>query len=321
MKRNLILVTVMMLIVAIAIGGSTFGAAKRFRLVLSFHDPAIEWAQPMKSGMADAAKEFGFDASFIGPAGIDAARQIEQVKTLVEQGLVDGLAITAIDPSYAPLISELIAKNIPVVTVCNDDPKSKRLAFYGQTAESFVSTAYESTMEFCKTVLRGRKGEVAILNCLPEIRALIDRCDGSRMALKEFPNLTVLPGMYTKGMDLIKIYSDIESLLTAHPKIIGLIATEACNTPTAAHVIRDKKLQKRVQLSGYDVTKESVELVSDGSLDILVGCFPYKQGYLSMKGLYEYLAKGIKPVSVELGAEMITPRNVGPLLKSMGITK
>ena len=76
-----------------------------------------------------------------------------------------------------------------------------------------------------------------------------------------------------------------------------------------------------MHVSGYDVTKEAVELVSDGSIDILVGQFPYKQGYLAMKALYLYITKGIKPVSVDVGAEYITPDNVDQYLKSMGIKK
>lgn len=317
MKKFLVMASLVILVLAMAVSGSA--ANKKLRLVLSFHDPACEWAQPMKSGVADAGEEFGFEASFIGPTPIDAAKQIEQVRTLVEQNMVDGLAITAMEPSFKPLIDELIGKGIPVVTVCNDDPTSKRLAFYGQPIEAIEKTAYEMTKEFCETTLKGKKGKVAILCALPEIEALMDRVRGTRRALAEFPNLEVLPGVYTKGQDINKCYADIESLLIAHPDIVGLISTEATTTPTAGHVVRDKGLQKKVHVAGYDVTKECVELVSDGSIDLLVGQFPYKQGYLSMKALYENLTKGIKPRSVDVGAEYITPSNVESYLVSMGI--
>ncbi|MGE5528589.1 MAG: sugar ABC transporter substrate-binding protein [Patescibacteria group bacterium] len=320
MKKTLIFLGVLVLVAVMAFG-STAGAAKRLRLVLSFHDPSIEWAQPMKNGVADAAAEFGFDGSFIGPSPVDAAKQIEQIKTLVEQGLVDGLAVTAMDQSFWPFIDELVDKGIPVVTVCNDAPKTKRLAYYGQPDSSLETTAYEETKKLCKEFLKGKRGEVAILNCLPEIQALQARVAGSQRAIKEFPNLKLLPGTYTKGTDVNKVYADIESLLTAHPKLVALIAEEAITTPTAAHVVRDKKLQKKVQVCGYDVTKEAVELVSDGSLDILVGQFPYKQGYLAMKALYLYITKGIKPETVDVGAEYITQKNVAEYMKSMGIKK
>lgn len=320
MKRVLLVVNVLLLVAVLTMASSTVGA-KRLRLVLSFHDPTCEWAQPMKSGVSDAAEEFGFDASFMGPTPIDAAKQIEQVKTLVEQGLVDGLAIAAMDPSFKPLIDELMDKGIPVVTVCNDDPASKRLAFYGQPESSIETTAYEMTKKFCAENLKDKSGEVAILCCLPEIELLLVRVAGTQRAVNEFPNLTLLPGIYTKGQDINKLYADIESLLTAHPNIVGLISTEATTTPTAAHVVRDKKLQDRVHVAGYDVTKEVVELASDGSIDLLVGQHPYKQGYLSMKALYEYITEGIAPVSVDVGAEYITSSNVDQYMESMGITK
>jgi simple sugar transport system substrate-binding protein len=318
LKRTFIITSLVVFALIMSIGGST-ASKKKIRLALSFHDPSCEWAQPMKSGVSDAAAEFGIDASFIGPTPIDAAKQIEQVNTLVEQNMIDGLAITAMDPSYKPLIDELVKKGIPVVTVCNDDPTSKRLAFYGQPIEAIEQTAYEMTKKFCAETLKGKKGKIAILCALPEIKALTDRVEGSRRAIKEFPNLEALPGYYAKGQDINKCYADIESLLSAHPDIVGLISTEATTTPTAGHVVRGKGLQKKVHVAGYDVTKECVELVSDGSIDLLVGQFPYKQGYLAMKALYDYLDKGIKPKSVDVGAEYITPKNVKPYLKSMGI--
>ena len=177
------------------------------------------------------------------------------------------------------------------------------------------------TKKFCAETLKGKKGEVAILCALPEIQVLLERVAGTARAVKEFPNLKLLPGYYTKGQDINKAYADIESLLTAHPNLVGLVSTEATTTPTAGHVVRDKKLQNKVHVAGYDVTKECVELVSDGSIDELVGQFPYKQGYLSMKALYEYIAKGVKPASVDVGAEYITPGNVDQLMKSMGLKK
>ena len=315
MKRILVFVGILLLVAVMA----SAAGAKRLRLVISFHDPTVEWAQPMKSGMADAAAEFGFDASFIGPTPIDAAKQIEQVRTLMEQGMVDGLAIAAMDPSYRTLISDVMDKKIPVVTVCNDDPSSKRLAFYGQTVASVEQTAYEMTKKFCSENLKGQRGEVAILCCLPEIKALLDRVAGTQRAMKEFPNLTLLPGYYTKGQDVNKNYADIESLLTAHPKLIGLISTEATTTPGAGHVVQDKKLQNKVQVAGYDVTKEVIQLASDGSIDLLVGQYPYKQGYLAMKALYEYITKGVKPKTVDVGAEYINASNIADYMKSMGL--
>ncbi len=293
-------------------------ADKPLRLVLSFHDPSVEWAQPMKSGVDDASQEFGFAVSFIGPTPIDSAKQIEQVRTLVEQNMVDGLAITAMDPSFRPLIDELIENGIPVLTVVNDDPASKRMAFIGQPLEAIEQTAYEMTREFAETTLKGVEGKVAILCALPEIEALMDRVNGTRRALEEFPNLEVLPGIYTKGQDINKAYADIESLLTAHPDIVGLISTEATTTPTAGHIVRDKGLQDMVHVAGYDVTMEAVDLVSDASIDLLVGQFPYNQGYLSMKVLYEYLTEGITPQSIDVGAEYITPANVADQLSAMG---
>ena len=293
-------------------------ASEPLNLFASFHDPTLPWGQPAKTACDDFAKEYGVNVQFIGPTPPDAVRQLEQVKTLVEQNQVDGLAIAPLeDATLRPYIDEMIDKDIPVVTFVTDSPDSKRLAFYGQDFDSLEKIAYELSKKTIE-LLDEPKGKVAILNCLPDLESLIMRENGSKRAIAEYPDLELI-GTFANKTDFAQSYADVEALLTANPDIVALFAQDSFTTPSAAKVLRDLNLSDQIALSGYDMTEEAILLVRDGHLDILVGQNPYMQAYLALKGLYDFIVDGIQPVTTEVEAEFATIDNIAEFLKAYNV--
>lgn len=292
---------------------------EKLNIVVSFHDPTLPWGQPAKTAVEDAAKEFGVNVDFIGPTPTDPVKQLEQIKTLYEQGKIDGLAIAPLeDKTLRPYIDELSDNGIPVVTFTTDSPESKRLAFYGQGFESLETIAYELTKKTIE-LLPEKKGKVAILNSIPDLESLIKREEGSKRAIAEYPDLEYI-GTFANKADFQDCYADVEALMTANPDIVALFAEDSFTTPSAAKVLRDMNLNDKVKLSGYDMTEEALLLVRDGNLDILVGQNPYMQGYLSVKALYECLTEDVAPVSVEVEAEYATPQNIDEFLQAYNVS-
>lgn len=293
-------------------------AAEKLNIVLSIHDPTIPWVQPMKAACNDAAKEFGVNVDFIGPTPADPVKQLEQIKTLVEQDKVDALAVAPLDDeTLRPYINELIDKGIPVVTITTDSPESKRMAFYGQGFESLETIAYEVSKKTIE-LLDEKKGKVAILNCLPDLESLIKREEGTKRAIAEYPELELI-GTFANKTDFAACYADVEALMNAHPDIVALFAEDSFTTPSAAKVLRDLNIKDKVKLSGYDMTEEALLLVKDGYLDILVGQNPYMQAYYAVKGLYEYMTKNVPLQSMEVEAEYATPENIDEFLRAYNV--
>jgi len=318
--KNYFLVLGIVLIAAVMMSSVLFvGGQSTLQFYLSFHDPTVDWGQPMKTGLADAAKEFGFKAEMIGPTPMDAVKQLEQIKTLVDAGMVDGIGIAPLDAkTFLPYIDELMDKGIPVVTVTSDIPESKRLATYGQTFESLEKISYDQAKMLIKTLGPDPKGDVAILNVLPDLEGLIMRENGTKRAIAEYPGLNLL-GTYGSTIDFDKCYADIEALVSVNPNIVAIFAEDATTTPSLARVLRDKNLNDKIKSSGYDMTEESLLFVKSGNLDILVGQNPYAQGYLSMRALYEYIVDGKKPVSVDVEPEYADKSNIDKVLEAYGI--
>jgi len=148
MKNNMTKVVVGLVLLLVILLGVWFvvgrppaeEAEEKLDFFLSFHDPTAPWGYPMKTATQDAAREFGINVSFIGPTPPDPVEQLEQIKTLIEQDILDGLAVAPLDAeTFRPFIDELIDKGIPVVTLTTDSPESKRLAFFVQRSNCIIS--------------------------------------------------------------------------------------------------------------------------------------------------------------------------------------
>src|SRR5689334_215786 len=97
--------------------------------VVSYHDPALSVAVPMRNGVEAAGKEFNVNALFTGPVGGGAEKQVAELENWITKG-VDGLAVSSSSTdALAPVINKALAAGIPVVTFNTDNPASQRLTF------------------------------------------------------------------------------------------------------------------------------------------------------------------------------------------------
>src|SRR5438477_10484677 len=107
-------------------------AGKTPTFIVSYHDPALSVAVPMRRGVEAAAKELKVDAQFTGPVGGGAEKQVAELESWITKG-VDGLAVSSSSPdALAPLINKALAQGIPEVTFNTDNPASHRRTFVGQ---------------------------------------------------------------------------------------------------------------------------------------------------------------------------------------------
>ena len=92
--------------------------------IVSYHDPALSVAVPMRKGVEAAAKELNVDAQFTGPVGGGAEKQVAELENWITKG-VDGLAVSSSSTdALAPVINKALAAGIPVVTFNTENPDS-----------------------------------------------------------------------------------------------------------------------------------------------------------------------------------------------------
>ncbi len=106
---------------------------EQLKIRLSYHDPSLAFAVPIRQGMERAAAELGVNVQMIGPAGGDAAAQVAELQTLITQRQIHGLAVSsASNDALKPIIAQAYDAGIPIISFNTNNPESKQMGFVGQ---------------------------------------------------------------------------------------------------------------------------------------------------------------------------------------------
>ena len=103
------------------------------KIRLSYHDPSLAFAVPIRQGMERAAAELGVNVQMIGPSGGDASAQVAELQTLINQKQIHGLAVSsASNDALKPVIAQAFDAGIPIISFNTNNPESKQMGFVGQ---------------------------------------------------------------------------------------------------------------------------------------------------------------------------------------------
>jgi simple sugar transport system substrate-binding protein len=276
---------------------------------ISYHDPSLPFAAPIRAGIADAARAYHLDARMVGPAGGGADKQVAELQTLIVKG-VDGLAVSsATTDALAPLLSKTISQGIPVVTFNTDNPKSNRLAFVGQ---DLVASGRVAGRQMA-TVLGG-KGKVLIYSLDAAAQWSHDRESGARQALASYPGIHVVSLISANG-SAQNTYAVIQNAMTAHPEVDGILALDCCTFPSAAQYVQRSHLSGKVKVVGFDLLPLNLQLVKQGAAQVTIGQNPYMQGYDAVKLLYEVVKQHKAISTIDTGEQIVTRANVNQVIQ------
>jgi ribose transport system substrate-binding protein len=198
----------------------TKGADEKLTLALVPKGTTHQFWQTVKAGAEAAAKEVNAELLYNGPSRENSVpEQIDIVRNFGTQG-VDGIAVAATDKgALVTPVNELQEKGIPVVVVDS--------AIEPDPSHSFIASdnvaAARLAAEELGRLLNG-KGRVAILNFKKGSGTSDEREQGFREGIAKFSGIEIVASEYTES-DVGKAVSQTESILTAHPDLDGLFAS------------------------------------------------------------------------------------------------
>jgi simple sugar transport system substrate-binding protein/ribose transport system substrate-binding protein len=251
-------------------GGTTLASGANFKLgvSLTFNNTDF-WTNYITYETKFASQ---YNATLIGPlvANNDAAKQITDIHTLIQQG-AQALIVNPVDSAaIAPALDFAASKNIPVISV-DVAPSSGKVfmivradnILYGQNSCKYIAS--HSTGSGHIAIL---EGDLASVNGK-------DRTDGCKQVIQaNYPNLQVVeyatkwdtPTAVNAAKTAISTYPDLKGIYVewGAPEDGILAALQAANklTPvgTASHVI----------LVGNDGVPHEHALIRDGKLDATI---------------------------------------------------
>ncbi|MER7971602.1 substrate-binding domain-containing protein [Streptomyces sp. NPDC005840] len=276
---------------------------KPMRVKLSYHDPSLAFATPISAGMKRAGKELGAEVSLIGPTGGDAAKQVSEIQTLIQQKAVDGLAVSsASSDALKPVISQAYKAGIPIISFNTDNPDSQQMGFVGQDLKGSGKAQAEELRKKIKGDVAGKS--VVVFSVDTGAGWSHDRFSGFEEGMKG-SGLKIV-GPVNVGNEPNAAYNTVESTMSGQSSVVAVAGLDCCSTTAAAKWVARSGRADSLAMGGFDLLTQTAEYVKSGVLDFTISQNPSEQGYQAVKVLNDFLTKGTKITGVDTGAQFIT---------------
>ncbi|MFF7073879.1 sugar ABC transporter substrate-binding protein [Streptomyces pseudovenezuelae] len=236
------------------------------------------WDLVRKGAQAAAAKD---NVKLVYSSDPSAGNQSNLVQNAIDQK-VDGIALTAAKPDA---MKEVIAKaksaGIPVVgfnSGVDDWKKLGMLEYFGQD-ENIAGQAFGQRLNQL-----GAKHALCVIQEQGQV-ALEARCAGVK---KGFSGKTDI--LYVNGTDMPSVKSTITAKVKQDSSIDQVVTLGAPIALTAIQSLSD--VGSKAKVATFDLNKDLVKAVQNGTVEFAVDQQPYLQGYLAVDSLWLYKTNG-----------------------------
>ncbi len=260
----------------------------------------------IEAGALAAGRDFGVEIRWKGPAQeTDYTGQINIVEDAINSR-VDGIVLApSHGDSLVPVVLRAQKEGILVTIFDSGISTDQYLAYVATDNRQGGVVGAERLAEKL-----GGKGDVAILGVKKGSVSTDQREGGFQDTLKEkFPEMRVVQFLYGEA-DRAKSLDKATDILTAHPDLKGIFASNESSSVGAVQAIKQKGLVGKVVLVGFDSSPNLIDDLRAGSLDSLVLQNPYKMGYEGVRTIVDKL-NGRDPVRLQdTGVKLLTKENL-----------
>lgn len=232
--------------------------------------------QTIHAGAAAGGQERNVEILWNAPlTETDYNGQLQILDAMINRR-VDAIALAPIDrKAMVGVVERAVGQKIPVVIFDS--------GLEGDAYVSWVATDNFAAGQLAADrmgEMLGGKGKVCIVAVQPGVASSVAREAGFEERVQEkFPGIQILDKRY--GMaDFSKSLAIAENMLTAHPGLDGLFASNESSTVGAAQALKGRKTATR--LVGFDFSPNLIEDLSSGLIDSLVVQNPFEIGRRSV---------------------------------------
>jgi LacI family transcriptional regulator len=274
--------------------GKILGNRKKpFRIGIQMPSVGNDFFLDVQEGLEQAAAEladFGLSLSIRTMKGFSVKTQIDQIRSLLQEG-IHGLAFVPINhPDIVALLQELAARRLPVITFNTDIQAGEHLGYVGN--DYLHSGAIAAGL--LGLIADGRPLRTLIVTGSPDILGHNQRIDGFKAIIKEhYPRISILDTLANQDDDQLS-YELVRSALQQQPGIEAIYMT-AGGVAGACRAMEDHGSGHRIKLVCFDQVRSALPYQRAGLITAAIGQEPFRQGYLSVKLLFDYLLDGTRP--------------------------
>jgi ribose transport system substrate-binding protein len=269
----------------------------------------------MQRGAQAAADAFGADLITQIPQTWNVTAQTPMLDAMVARGDLNFLFLAPVDKDamIAPLMKAHDA-GLPLLTVDtfigDGNYESGPITF----PLSFIaSDNYLGGQIACRALADaiGKTGKVYIQNVMVGISSTDAREKGCKDVLAaEYKNVTLV-GVDYNDDDATKAQAQVEAQLQKNPDLAGIFGTNVFSAQGAGTVVKNKGLSGKVKVVAFDATKDAINMLRDGTVDLVIAQKPGDMGFFALEMAMAYL-NGVTsiPKHIPTGYAVITRDNM-----------
>jgi ribose transport system substrate-binding protein len=287
------------------------GNSKAMEVVLVTKALDSEWWQRVKAG-ADAAGRANPDikVTVLAP---EREVNVDQQVAILENQITKGVAALAVAPTGAseviPVLEHARAAGIPVVIVDTDIDWAPKLSYVGGDNQR----AGRMAGEYIAKLLNGQ-GKVAVIRGILGVTTHEDRVAGFKQGIAKSAGVqlvAVQPANSERALGM----SVMENLLTSHPDLKAVFATNDQMALGAAEAVAARNLTGKVAIVGIDATWEAVRAVEAGNLAADIAMYPEQLGSRSVEAAIKAARRQPLPKRIDTDEALVTKQNAAAFLK------
>jgi ribose transport system substrate-binding protein len=259
--------------------------------------------QGIHAGAVAAARESDVEVLWNGPPQEgDYSGEIKVVDAMINRR-VDAIALSPADNSaLVGVVERAVNNGIPVIVF---DTGIDTDVFTSRVATDNYGGGVMAAGRLAKIL--GGSGKVVVVAVRPGIASTVAREQGFEDTIRKFPGIQLLDKRY--GMaDFAVSLQVAENMLTAHPALDGMFASNESSTVGAVQALRGRP--GKCRLVGFDWSPTLAEALQSGLADSLVVQDPFRIGYDSVKAAVEKLNGGTPRKIQNLPPLLVTKDNL-----------
>lgn len=289
-----------------------------YHFVMVSKSVADPYWQEIYNGARDAAAECNAVVELSGPQVENADDELNALDCAIA-ARVDGIITHVTDASLAEAyIDKATDENIPVFTVENDAPSSKRQSFIG-------INSYKLGQEWGKQVIAAAAGRQAQVAMLINRQSSDDLSSGTSAedlmysglmnAVKDNPEITVI----SRQVDPAEPFGTeqvIKDIILEDTDVNIILCTTAEKTVSAAETLISLNKVGKISLIGYHDSRKILDYINKNVLYATASGNAYQMGYQSVKAMVELKRTGSTNLYITAPITVITAENVSEFLKA-----
>ena len=291
---------------AVLVTGCNRGDGAAAKKTIAFVPKAMdsEFWLTMRSGAQKAIE--GRDDVVLSVLAPDREINVDQQVSILEDQIQRGAKALVVAPAGSaqvmPVLQNAIGRGIPVVLVDSDAPLPGKSSYAGTDNRAGGTLAGKHVIE------KVGAGKIAIITGVPGNQSQDDRAAGFLETVATVPGLQLVtsqPANSERSQGL----TVMENILTAHPDIKAVFATNDQMALGAVEAIMARSPKAGIIVVGFDATAEAVQAIIEGRMSASVAQRPFEMGRRSVEAALALIdGKKVEP-RIDTGTELVTAAN------------